>query len=101
MPYEFKLPDLGEGISEGEIRRWLVHAGDMVSEHQTVAEIETDKAVVELPAPRAGRVARIAREEGSMAKVGEVLMIIAEPEENLSPRPKSVSVVGTLPEAEE
>ncbi len=101
MPYEFKLPDLGEGITEGEIRCWLVHEGDMVTEHQPVAEIETDKAVVELPAPRAGRVARIAREEGAMAKVGEVLMIIAEPGESEPVRPLSVSVVGTLPEAEE
>ena len=101
MPFEFKLPDLGEGISEGEIRRWLVHEGDMVSEHQTVAEIETDKAVVELPSPRTGKVARIALAEGGIAKVGEVLMIIAEPGESAPERPKSVSVVGTLPEAEE
>jgi pyruvate dehydrogenase E2 component (dihydrolipoamide acetyltransferase) len=100
MPYEFKLPDLGEGITEGEIRRWLVHEGDMVTEHQTVAEIETDKAVVELPAPHAGRVARIALAEGEIAKVGEVLMIIAEPGESAPTRPRSVSVVGTLPEAE-
>ncbi len=101
MSFEFKLPDLGEGISEGEIRRWLVHEGDLVTEHQPVAEIETDKAVVELPAPRAGRVARIAVEEGTMAKVGEVLMIIAEAGESAPERPRSVSVVGTLPEAEE
>jgi pyruvate dehydrogenase E2 component (dihydrolipoamide acetyltransferase) len=101
MPYEFKLPDLGEGITEGEIRRWLVHEGEMVSEHQPVAEIETDKAVVELPSPRAGQVMKIVREEGSVAKVGEVLMVIAEPGENAPERPKSLSVVGTLPEAEE
>lgn len=100
MPYEFKLPDLGEGITEGEIRCWLVHEGDVVTEHQPVAEIETDKAVVELPAPCAGRVARIALEEGGIAKVGEVLMIIAEPGESEPARPRSVSVVGTLPEAE-
>ena len=101
MSFEFKLPDLGEGISEGEIRRWLVHEGDLVTEHQPVAEIETDKAVVELPAPRAGRVVRIAVEEGTMAKVGEVLMIIAEAGESAPERPGSVSVVGMLPEAEE
>jgi pyruvate dehydrogenase E2 component (dihydrolipoamide acetyltransferase) len=100
MPFEFKLPDLGEGITEGEIRCWLVHEGDVVTEHQPVAEIETDKAVVELPAPCTGRVARIAREEGAMAKVGEVLMVIAEPGESEPVRPRSVSVVGTLPEAE-
>jgi pyruvate dehydrogenase E2 component (dihydrolipoamide acetyltransferase) len=101
MSFEFKLPDLGEGITEGEIRRWLVHEGDMVTEHQSVAEIETDKAVVELPAPRAGRVARIALAEGGMAKVGEVLMVIAEAGESAPERQRSVSVVGTLPEAEE
>lgn len=100
MPYEFKLPDLGEGITEGEVRRWLVREGDMVTEHQAVVEIETDKAVVELPAPRAGRVVRIARVEGAMARVGEVLMIIAEPDGDPALRQKSVSVVGTLPEAE-
>jgi pyruvate dehydrogenase E2 component (dihydrolipoamide acetyltransferase) len=101
MPYEFKLPDLGEGITEGEVRRWLVHEGEMVTEHQTVAEIETDKAVVELPAPRSGRVVRIAREEGAMARVGDVLMIIVEPDEKPTLHQKSVSVVGTLPEAAE
>ena len=101
MPFEFKLPDLGEGIAEGEILHWLVHEGDVIREHQAVAEIETDKAVVELPSPRAGRVIKIAREEGAMTKVGEVLMVIALPDESEPERPRSVSVVGTLPEAEE
>lgn len=99
MPYEFRLPDLGEGIAEGEIRRWLVHEGDLVAEHQPVVEVETDKAVVELPAPRAGRVERIAREEGETAKVGELLMTIAEEGETPPERPRSISVVGVLPEA--
>jgi pyruvate dehydrogenase E2 component (dihydrolipoamide acetyltransferase) len=101
MSHEFKLPDLGEGITEGEVRRWLVREGEMVAEHQTVVEVETDKAVVELPAPRAGRVVRIARLEGTVARVGEVLMIIAEPDEGPSFRQKSISVVGTLPEPED
>ncbi len=102
MPFEFRLPDLGEGITEAEVRRWLVREGDMVSEHQTVAEIETDKAVVELPAPRAGQVARIATAAGPVAKVGDLLLVIAELGESVPPpHAKSVSVVGTLPEAEE
>lgn len=101
MPYEFKLPDLGEGIAEGEIRCWLVHEGDMVAEHQAVVDIETDKAVVEVPAPRAGRVAGIALKEGATVRVGEVLMTIAEPGEVPVPRLRSVSVVGVLPEAED
>ncbi len=109
MPFDFVLPDLGEGITEGEVRKWLVKAGDAVEEHQNVLEIETDKAVVEVPSPKKGVVAKINKQEGDIVKVGEVLMTIvqegeaaeapkAEAEEE---RPKSVSVVGVLPEEEE
>lgn len=110
MPFDFVLPDLGEGITEGEIRRWVVKEGDSVAEHQTVLEIETDKAIVEVPSPRKGRVLKIRKEEGDTAKVGETLMTIAEGDEaelkaEIKPaaeeRPRSVSVVGVLPEEEE
>lgn len=97
MPYEFLLPDLGEGMTEAEIRKWLVKEGDTIEEHQVVLEIETDKAVVEVPSPVKGRVLRIGKGIGEIAKVGEVLMIIDEGAEE----GKSVSVVGTLPEEEE
>jgi pyruvate dehydrogenase E2 component (dihydrolipoamide acetyltransferase) len=113
MPFDFKLPDLGEGITEGEIRKWLVKKSDAIEEHQTVLEIETDKAVVEVPSPKKGRILKINKEEGDIVKVGEVLMTIAEEgeqieekpkakvEEAVGERPKSVSVVGVLPEEEE
>lgn len=140
MPFDFVLPDLGEGITEGEIRKWLVKEGDAVEEHQTVLEIETDKAVVEVPSPRKGKILKINKDIGDIAKVGEVLMTIAdageaveekpkkeEPQKEKSKeekpkavsggplpkedaaveppkaeeRPKSVSVVGVLPEEEE
>jgi len=109
MPFDFKLPDLGEGITEGEIRKWLVSEGDSVEEHQNVLEIETDKAVVEVPSPKAGSVVKINKTEGETAKVGDVLMTIAEKGEAVEAKPKpkpeerqrSVSVVGVLPEAEE
>jgi pyruvate dehydrogenase E2 component (dihydrolipoamide acetyltransferase) len=107
MPFDFVLPDLGEGITEGEIRKWLVKEGDAIEEHQTILEIETDKAIVEVPSPRNGRVLKINKDIGEIAKVGEVLMSIAEEgeiiEEKLKAeeRPKSVSVVGVLPEEEE
>jgi pyruvate dehydrogenase E2 component (dihydrolipoamide acetyltransferase) len=113
MPFYFKLPDLGEGITEGEIRKWLVKEGDSIEEHQTVLEIETDKAVVEVPSPKKGKILKMNKEEGDIAKVGEVLMTIAEegeaieetPKAEEAPaveeRPKSVSVVGVLPEEEE
>jgi len=51
LAYEFKLPDLGEGIASGEIKKWHVRKGQKVEEDQTIAEVETDKAVVELPSP--------------------------------------------------
>jgi len=106
MPFDFVLPDLGEGITEGEIRKWLVKEGDSVEEHQTILEIETDKAVVEVPSPKKGKVVKISKDIGDVAKVGEVLMIIAEEGEKAEEkpkeeRPKSVSVVGVLPEEEE
>jgi pyruvate dehydrogenase E2 component (dihydrolipoamide acetyltransferase) len=110
MAFEFTLPDLGEGIAEGEIRKWLVKAGDVVEEHQAVVEIETDKAVVEVPSPKKGTVLKLSREEGDTVQVGAALLVIGEPGEKqqageaapvVAERPKSVSVVGELPEEEE
>ena len=101
MPFDFTLPDLGEGITEGEIRKWIVKEGDSVEEHQTVLELETDKAVVEVPSPKKGKILKINKEEGEIVKVGEVLMTISEEGEVVEERPKSVSVVGVLPEEEE
>ncbi len=102
MPYEFKLPDLGEGITEAELRKWLVREGDQVAEHQGVAEVETDKAVVEVPSPRRGRVLRLHQGEGTIVKVGDTLLTIAEEGESLhEERPRPAGIVGTLPEPEE
>ncbi|HEY6873674.1 MAG TPA: dihydrolipoamide acetyltransferase family protein [Geobacteraceae bacterium] len=102
MPYDFKLPDLGEGITEAELRKWLVREGDQVAEHQGVAEVETDKAVVEVPSPRRGRVVRLHQAEGAMVGVGAILLTIAEEGEQLhEERPRSAGIVGTLPEPEE
>jgi pyruvate dehydrogenase E2 component (dihydrolipoamide acetyltransferase) len=100
MSYEFKLPDLGEGVTEAELRKWLVSKGDTVSEHQGIAEVETDKAVVELPSPRAGRIVRLNQAEGALVRVGDTLLIISEAGELPEvERPRSVGIVGTLPEA--
>ncbi len=74
MVREFKLPDVGEGLAEAEIVRWLVEVGDRVSEDQPVAEVETDKAVVEVPAPVNGTVREIRAEEGEMVPVGTVII---------------------------
>ncbi len=71
---EFKLPDVGEGMHEAEIVRWLVKAGDKVKADQVMLEIQTDKALVEIPAPVAGIVAEIRAKEGQMVPVGTVLI---------------------------
>jgi pyruvate dehydrogenase E2 component (dihydrolipoamide acetyltransferase) len=78
MAYEFKLPDLGEGLTEGEISRWLVSEGDDVAEDQPLVEIQTDKTTVEIPSPAAGKVAQIMVEEGKVVPVGTILVVIGE-----------------------
>jgi pyruvate dehydrogenase E2 component (dihydrolipoamide acetyltransferase) len=72
---EFRLPDLGEGMQEAEVRRWLIKPGESVKLDQPMVEVETDKAVVEIPSPIAGRVADIRVAEGQVAKLGDVLVI--------------------------
>lgn len=76
--YEFKLPDVGEGVAEGEIVSWLVEPGDPVTEDQPVAEVETDKAVVEVPSPVNGSVKEISAEEGELVPVGTVIITFTE-----------------------
>jgi len=78
MAFEFKFPDVGEGITEGEVVRWLVQEGERVKEDQTLVEVETDKAIVELPSPRAGVILKILFQEGQIVKVGQTLVIIGE-----------------------
>ena len=83
MAYEFKLPDLGEGLIEAEIARWLVVEGQAVDEDQPLVEVQTDKTTVEIPSPRAGTVLKILVEEGAIAPVGAVLVVIGEAGEQL------------------
>jgi pyruvate dehydrogenase E2 component (dihydrolipoamide acetyltransferase) len=78
VAYEFKLPDLGEGLTEGEIARWLVSEGQEVAEDDPLVEIQTDKTTVEIPSPAAGKVARILVAEGDVVPVGTVLVVIGE-----------------------
>jgi pyruvate/2-oxoglutarate dehydrogenase complex dihydrolipoamide acyltransferase (E2) component len=88
MAYEFKLPDLGEGLTEGEVARWLVAEGQEVAEDDPLVEIQTDKTTVEIPSPAAGKVARILVGEGEVVPVGTVLVVIgdeaAEPQQKAS-----------------
>src|SRR5262249_17183340 len=72
MPFDVKLPDIGEGVAEGEVVRWLVKPGDIVREDQPLVEVMTDKASVEIPSPRAGTIAALHVEEGKGVPVGTV-----------------------------
>ena len=76
MGYEFKLPDLGEGLTEGEIARWLVSEGQEIAEDDPLVEIATDKTTVEIPSPAAGVVSKIVVGEGEVVPVGTVLVVI-------------------------
>ena len=77
--FEFKLPDLGEGVMEGELVKWHVKEGDSVKEDQTIAEVMTDKATVTVPSPKAGRVVKTHGKEGEMAKVHQLLFFTCQP----------------------
>src|SRR4030043_2133321 len=104
MAFEFKFPDIGEGLTEGEIVRWLVKEGDEIKEGQPLVEVETDKALAEIPSPRAGVILKILAKEKEVVKVGQVIVVFGEKGETLAappPRPKSVGVVGELEEAPE
>src|SRR5437867_2024272 len=74
--WDFKLPDIGEGVVEGEIVKWLVKEGDRVTEDQPLVEVMTDKATVTIPSPKQGRVAKTYGAEGSIAKVHGVLVTL-------------------------
>ncbi len=79
MAFEFRLPDIGEGIHEGEIVKWFVKAGDTIEEDDILCEIQNDKAVVEIPSPVAGKVEEILIGEGTVATVGQVLIRVDAP----------------------
>src|SRR5262245_45463707 len=106
MAYEFKLPDLGEGLTEGEIARWLVSEGQEIAEDDPLVEVQTDKTTVEIPSPAAGKVARILVEEGKVVPVGTVLVVIGEdgaaPVEEAQPRaePATTAPAAARPQGE-
>jgi len=104
MAFEFKFPDIGEGLTEGEIVHWLVKEGDEIKEGQPLVEVETDKALAEIPSPRTGVILEILAKEKEIVKVGQVIVVIGERGEAVAappPKPKSVGVVGELEEAPE
>jgi len=98
VSYEFKLPDLGEGLTEGEIARWLVAEGQEIAEDDPLVEIATDKTTVEIPSPAAGTVSRILVHEGDVVPVGTVLVVIGNGDHPVSDtKPASDTRVRTTP----
>ena len=105
MGFDFKFPDVGEGIVEGEVIKWRVLEGDSVKQDQVIVDIETDKAVVEIPSPKEGKILKIHHKAGDTIKVGEVLCTIgkvgespAKPQQAPEKPKESFSVVGEIPE---
>lgn len=78
MVTEFKFPDVGEGVTEGTLIKWLVSEGDEVEEDESLAEVETDKAVVEVPSPEHATILKLHADEGEVINVGEVLVTLGE-----------------------
>ena len=87
MAKEFRLPDIGEGLTEAEIIRWLIPEGGPVRVDQPVVEVETDKAVVEIPSPFAGFVLHHGGSEGQTLAVGDVLVVVGDEGEEWAPAP--------------
>lgn len=79
--YEFRFPDIGEGIAEGTLLKWLVEEGDTIKEGDFVAEVETDKVTTEIPSPKTGKVLELKFEEGEDINVGDVFIIISDSSE--------------------
>lgn len=79
MSFQFKLPDIGEGIHEGEIVKWFIKPGDKVQEDDVLCEVQNDKAVVEIPSPVEGAVLNVLVDEGTVATVGQVLVTFDAP----------------------
>ncbi len=103
MITEFKFPDVGEGITEGYLVRWIVNEGDKIKEDQVVAEIETAKAVIEIPSPRDGFVVKLHYKDDDEIKVGETLVTIGDEDDLVvkEDRKDAGTVVGVLEEADD
>ena len=84
MVYEFRLPDIGEGVAEGEVVKWLVKEGEDVKENQPLVEIMTDKVNVEISSPKKGVIQKRMAKEGEVVKVGQVLIVISEGEPTIT-----------------
>ena len=87
MAREFKLPDIGEGVHEGEVVKWFVREGDAVKENDPMVEVMTDKVTVQIPSPVTGKILQLRAKEGEVVKVGSTLVVFGEAGEVPAPMP--------------
>jgi pyruvate dehydrogenase E2 component (dihydrolipoamide acetyltransferase) len=99
VTFEFRLPDIGEGLAEAEVVEWFVEPGQAVGLDQPLVQVETDKAVTDIPSPRAGTLVRQGAAAGEVVKVGEILAVIAEEGERAAS--DAAPIVGSLAEADD
>lgn len=98
MVYEFKLPDIGEGVAEAEILKWMVKEGEKVREDQPLVEVMTDKVNVQIPSPRTGLASRILAKEGESVKVGQTILVILEEGERAGATPQPAAQQAVIPQ---
>src|SRR3989338_10146344 len=84
MAYQFRFPDVGEGIAEGVLVKWKVKTGDVIKEDAALADVETAKALVEIPSPKAGTILQLHFSEGQTLHVGDVLVTVGEAGEKIA-----------------
>ena len=94
MAYEFKFPDIGEGLTEGEIVRWLVKEGDEVKEGQPLVEVETERPLQRFLLPRTGVILKILAKEKEIVKVGQVIVVFGEKGEALAASASKTQISG-------
>jgi len=99
MAREFKLPDIGEGVHEGEVVKWFVKEGDPIQENDPVVEVMTDKVTVQIPSPVTGKVLQLRAKEGEVVKVGATLVVFGEAGEAAPTRPTAPARPTVLPSA--
>ena len=103
MAHDFRLPDIGEGLTEAEVVEWMVQEGDRVEIGDVVVEVETAKTTVEIPTPFGGTILRRNGDEGDSVEVGDILFVVGEPGEQLSPTeeldPEPAPTTGSAPGA--
>src|SRR2546421_7043587 len=97
MAREFKLPDIGEGVHEGEVVKWFVKEGDPVKENDPIVEVMTDKVTVQIPSPVTGKILQLRAKEGEVVKVGNTLVVFGEAGETAPPRPETTRSASAPP----